>query len=343
MTKKKQVRMSNKAVKGRYSLTAEEQRFIMLVISQIQPEDEDFKDYKLHISDIAEACEAKKKHSRFKDFAKKLMGRVIQIDEQDEILTMNWFSHIKYIKGTGVIECSISPMLKPYLLKLQNRYTSANLEHLLKFKSKYASRLYLVLKADYGAQYKPTLEIEYGVGDMAKKFDLPEAYKKRYSDFKSYFLLPCLKEINEITDLTIDYEEIKPSRKIEAIKFTVSSKESSKNQQSRSLDQRLSDTVESLLGAHGVTPYKMQYINTWGLDVGYIRKVVKYIPPNDLDHIINDMLMSNYDAMASKKAVFISKCEAHIKDNYTEQQATINLDDLNAHLDEAIKRGNILI
>ena len=48
------VTKSNELIEARYKLTLYEQRLILLLISIIQPDDDDFIDYELHVSVFAE-------------------------------------------------------------------------------------------------------------------------------------------------------------------------------------------------------------------------------------------------------------------------------------------------
>ena len=59
---KKNLVISNSLINSKYSLTKEEQSIIYLVISQIDKEDENFKDYKISILDLEKITG--KKHNR---------------------------------------------------------------------------------------------------------------------------------------------------------------------------------------------------------------------------------------------------------------------------------------
>lgn len=322
--------LSNTIVKGRYELTKQEQSLIYLLIAQINKGDEDFKTYKITVRDLDGLSQTTHNRKRVKELQLSIMKKPIFITKTKVV---NWFSCIEALENESALLVRFDKDLKPYLLQLKSEFTKAELPTLLSFTSKYSSRLFLLLKSDFERQYKQKKVFNYAIDYLLTAFEMPDSYSKKYSNFKDKFLLSTLDEINEKTAFTVDYKEKKSGRKITSIDFIISEKITA--------IEKPRDTVESLLIAHGIGKSKIAYMLTWGLDVGYIRKVIKYIKRDDLEYIVGDMLMSNYDAMASKKAVFISKCEAWIKDNYTEQQATINLDDLAKHIDEAIKNGNM--
>ncbi len=53
MNKTSLISKSNDLIEARYKLSLNEQRLIILLISIIQPDDDDFHDYDLHVSEFA--------------------------------------------------------------------------------------------------------------------------------------------------------------------------------------------------------------------------------------------------------------------------------------------------
>lgn len=234
MNLNKDVSMSNlMATKGRYLLTKEEQNFIYLMISQINKNDKEFTEYQIHISDLENAELTQKQYGRYREFAKSLLSKVITIENDKEILSANWFSSLRYIKGTGIIKAKISDDMRPYLLELKDQFVKAKLPVLLSFKSKYSSRLYMYLKSIHGLATSkidlPKVIKKIFISDLIKHFELPKSYNQ-YSNFKDKFLLNSLEEINEKTDLDIQYKELKTGRKITSIEFYISKKQQSEEQ-----------------------------------------------------------------------------------------------------------------
>jgi len=231
--------LANQLVKGRYQLTKEEQNFIYLMVSQINKDDTKFTEYQIHIKELENAELTQKQYGRYREFAKSLLSKVITIEDEKEILTANWFSSLKYIKGTGIIKAKISDDLKPYLLQLKKEFVQAKLPTLLQFNSKYSSRLFLLLKSDFDRQrkHKQNLFVVYDIEDLNKNFELPKSYATYYRNFKEKFLLKALEEINEKTDLHIDYFERKTGRKITSIEFCISHKEKTESQLRKEIEE----------------------------------------------------------------------------------------------------------
>ncbi|MBK2044851.1 replication initiation protein [Allofrancisella guangzhouensis] len=216
----------NKLIKGRYNLSREEQNFIYLMVSQINKDDTDFFEYKIHISELESRELTQKNYKQYREFAQGLVGKTITIEDDKEILTTAWFSSLKYTKGTGQITAKFDPNLRPLLLELKEEFVQAKLPTLLQFKSKYSSRLYLFLKSEYDRQksYKSNLYIQYEVKYLHKMFEMPQCYLDRYSKFKDMFLNKGIEEINEITNLDVTFKEEKTGRKITSITFCIKEK-----------------------------------------------------------------------------------------------------------------------
>jgi plasmid replication initiation protein len=130
------VTQANELVESRYNLTMGEQRLIFTMISRIQPEDEDFKPYRISLGELAEFLGIDKNHiyADCKKITKKLLEKVVEIQELGRLLQTHWVSSADYIDGTGVVNLTFDPLLKPYLLQLKGNFTSSKLDMLLSFK-----------------------------------------------------------------------------------------------------------------------------------------------------------------------------------------------------------------
>ena len=144
----------------------------------------------------------------------------------------------------GIFTVKFNSDLKKYLKNLHQQYTILQLPTMLSFKSAYSFRLYEVLSAKcYYPKGKERednyfkvsfslseLKLEMGVvnanldsvqrvlrGTENPDYDKaversPEKQFNRWSDFKTRVLDVARKEINEISDMDVDYEPIKQGR-----------------------------------------------------------------------------------------------------------------------------------
>lgn len=216
------VTQANELVESRYNLSLGEQRLIFTMISRIQPQDEDFKPYLISLSELAEFLGIDKNHiySDCKKITKKLLEKVVEIQEPGRLLQTHWVSSADYIDGTGAVKLTFDPLLKPYLLQLKGNFTSSKLDILLSFKSQYTMRMYGLLK-----QYERLKGREIELQLLRQMLGIRTDQYKLYADFKRNIIESTQKEINSKADLSFEFEEIKHSRRVGAIRFHITAKQ----------------------------------------------------------------------------------------------------------------------
>ncbi|ASF47093.1 replication initiation protein [Methylovulum psychrotolerans] len=212
------VTQSNQLVEARYNLPLAEQRLILTMISRIQPDDEDFKPYCISVGELAEFLGVDKAsaYRECKKTTENLLKRVVNIDETDGLLQIGWVSSAKYVDGSGEVNLSFDPLLKPYLLKLKGNFTSSKLEMLLSFKSQYTIRIYTLLK-----QYEKLKEREFDLEFLREVLGLRPDQYQLYADFKRFILVAVQKELTQKSDLYFNFEEIKGGRRVTAIRLLI--------------------------------------------------------------------------------------------------------------------------
>lgn len=112
------VRKGNDLINARHELNVNENRLILLTLTEIQPGDEDFKPYRIRISDFIDLTGKTNKamYDRARQITKSLMGKVFEIPQENGHLQVAFLSRARYERGKGYVELSFDPALKPYLL-----------------------------------------------------------------------------------------------------------------------------------------------------------------------------------------------------------------------------------
>ncbi|MGR6001768.1 replication initiation protein [Bacillus cereus] len=110
------------------------------------------------------------------------------------------------------------PLLKPFLLELNNKFTSYRLGNIIKLKSVYSIRIYELLK-----QYEIVKERTISLETLRYFIDALNIYPN-YANFKQRILHSVQKEINSNTDISFEFKEIKKGKKVYKIKFYILSK-----------------------------------------------------------------------------------------------------------------------
>jgi len=211
---------SNKLIEAKYKLTLNEQRLILLMVSMIKPEDEEFKSIRIRVQDLKEILELQRKdlYKEIPKITRKLMSRILEIKdiEKNKLLQIGWLSSAEYLFGEGVVELSFDPKLKPYLLKLKKAFTIYNLQSVLKLRSSYAIRLYELLK-----QYETIGTRKFEVNELKEILGIGKTEYKLYGDFKRRVILPAQKELKNKTDIYFDFKEVKRGRKVVELIFYI--------------------------------------------------------------------------------------------------------------------------
>jgi plasmid replication initiation protein len=226
INKKAIATIHNNLIQARHKLSLEEIRLMDTIISFIQPEDEDFKVYKIPVSIFKDVYGEQRKD--IYDVAKRtvegLLSKPIKIESVNSkgkrVFEMfNFISYGKYEEGQGVFYVSISPQFKPYLLKLKEFFTKIPIKYTYILRSRYAIRLYELLK-----QYEETGFRVDKIEDLREMLGVEENEYPRFVDFERWVLKKGIKEINEKTDLKVSYTKKKTGRKITHIEFEINSK-----------------------------------------------------------------------------------------------------------------------
>ena len=215
------VTQSNKLVEARYNLPLGELRLILTMIARIQPEDADFKEYRINVREFADFLGIDKNsvYREFHKIQKSIVSRVLVFFEEDGPLAVGWVSSAKYLEKEGAVLLCFDPKLKPYLLQLKGNFTSSKLDMLLSFKSQYTMRVYNLLK-----QYENLKERQFEVDTLREILGIRKDQYILYSNFKKDILEATKKELQSKSDLYFEFDEIKHGRKVGAIRFHIFTK-----------------------------------------------------------------------------------------------------------------------
>jgi plasmid replication initiation protein len=207
----------NSLVVSRYNLSLAEQKFILQVVSMIEKDDEDFKDYEVKVTDYLDLIKSNSDNMYIilKNFADSLLKKPLHIPQKDGgFFACNWFAGLKYESKRGILKCSFHPVLKPFLLRLKKNFTAYKLKNILQLSSKYSIRLYEIMKC-----YEHLGQIAIKLDDFKKMLSIPDKYK--YGHIKNRILKPLQREFLKYTDISYSFKEMKKQRKVEAICFTI--------------------------------------------------------------------------------------------------------------------------
>lgn len=125
-----------------------------------------------------------------------------------------WVDKIGYIDDLGCVELVFASDVIPLITRLEARYTEYELKQVVGLQSEYAIRLYeLIIQWRSVGKTNPISLIE-----LREKLGLVDEYK-RIEAFKRRVLDLAVKQINEHTDITVEYEQHKQGRVIMGFTF----------------------------------------------------------------------------------------------------------------------------
>jgi len=210
--------------KGRHKLSAREQKCILYAISKIKPDDSVFQEYTFDFSDFYKLCGFRKEsYTEFKSMLKGLRDKSWWVETAPgEKTTVSWFNKVKIRDKTNSVTIRFDDDMMPYLLKLVEQdefYTHYELRYVLTLRSQYAIRLYELLKSYQKNNHHWFFEID----ELKELLDC-EKYVD-FAQFRRKVLQTAVKEINERTDIDVEWDVEKERRKVTRVKFYMTKKD----------------------------------------------------------------------------------------------------------------------
>lgn len=249
----RKIRKANELIqKSRFSLSLQQQKIVLYLISQIHPQDEDFKLYEFEIAEFCRVCGIEadngKNYIDLKEQIKKIADKSLWVYLADGRETLvRWIEKPYIEEGTGKISIRLDKDMKPFLLQLKEKYTTYELIWTLHFKSKYTIRLYELIKSIHFNELQTYTKV-YPIEEIKKLLDA-ETYKT-YQTFKTRVLIPSIGEINRYSEKNISYEPICQGKKVIAIELTISTKDAMEM-------LRIRSEVEKEMGTDQITLWEL--------------------------------------------------------------------------------------
>ena len=202
--------------KSRYDLSAQQQKILLSMISKIKPEDEASQTYTFEIKEFCQLCNIDWTSGSNYDAIKQALYNIdkqivwVKQPEKKRETRLRWLNELYINEGSGEIVFSFHQDMFPYLLDLRDKYTQYSLINVLPMRSKYAIRLYELLKSYDGVWNIVTIPVD------TLKMRLDAQNYTKFKDFRVYALEKALEEINKYTDLEVSYE----AKKINSRSYT---------------------------------------------------------------------------------------------------------------------------
>ena len=216
------LKMSNRLIEGRYNLTPVEQKVLIAMAAVISKNTKEFDKVKIRVKDLIEFCEIEETngYKLVKSATKQLLKRTLEIQYANgDWFGTHWLQSAYYKHKDAVIEYEIDKNLKDDFLNLYKAYLATPAKLLIKFDNRYTPRLYNLLKKMIKVK-----DFEYEIEYFCDRFMLPESYRNKHTHFEKKFMKVCVDEINDKSDIFVEYKYIKEGRSYTNIHFSVTLK-----------------------------------------------------------------------------------------------------------------------
>ena len=212
------VKKDNTLVTAAYALGLAEQRMVLLAAATANSGNDPLSGLTLSAEQYAAAYKVTKQtaYEALKEACETLFERRITLYQNDKKTMTRWVSFVTYKEGEGAVELGFSPVIMPLFNNLQERFTVYALEQIADLTSIHAVRLYELLIQWRSTLKTPFFELE----KFRETLGIEPSEYPRMTNFKQKVLDVAVKQINERTDILVQYEQHKKGRKIIGFSFS---------------------------------------------------------------------------------------------------------------------------
>lgn len=223
---------SNKLINASYYLTLSEIRLLDLALSELS----DYEECEKHITTLPEFVEVRAEqyaevygvsmdtaYSALQEASEQLFGRYFTYQVRSEKYPSHfeerkarWVQEIGYINGKGAVTLSFTKSLVELAGRLKGSFSRYHLCQKAPLTSIYAHRLYEMMM-QWRLSAKEVPYVTYW--DLRNRFEIKEDEYERVANFKARVLDPAVKQINDLTDINVSYEQAKEGRTIVGFVF----------------------------------------------------------------------------------------------------------------------------
>ena len=216
----------NALINASYYLSLVEQRLLLLGIVEARDNQSQNNEFTIHVNSYINAfgVDDSTAYLSIKDACKHLKKReftfIRVVNGVSEKVESYWVQSVAYAENSSYVKIRFTDDVMPLITKLEKHFTSYQLEKVKDLTSIYAIRLYELL-----ISWKQTKKVELSLTDLRLKLGIEASEYQKMVNFKARVLDLAVSQINEHTDITAKYEQVKTGRQITGFKFSFRQKE----------------------------------------------------------------------------------------------------------------------
>ena len=216
----------NALIQASYTLDLVEQRLMLLAIMEARETGKGIAPdslLQIHAHSYAEHFDVNKEtaYTVMKDASKGLFDRYVTYHDKnpktgkDRSFHCRWVDKIGYEKETGIVYLRFTHDVVPLITRLEQQFTSYDIEQISNLNSAYAIRLYELLIQWRSVGKTPLFDLQ----QFRQQLGVEPVQYKTMSNFKKYVLDFAVQQVNEHTDITVKYDQHKQGRVITGFTF----------------------------------------------------------------------------------------------------------------------------
>jgi len=226
----------NVLIDASYNLDMVEQRLILLAIVEARETGKGISHdtlLQVHASSYINQFHVEK-HTAYKvlrEAAKTIFSRYVTYHDinsetgKERTFHVRWVDKIGYEQDSGLVFLRFSQDVVPLITRLEANFTSYEIQQISSLTSAYAIRLYEVLIKWRSTSKTPMMMLS----DLRGKLGVENNEYEMMSDFKKRVLDIAIDQINEHTDIIVNYEQHKAGRVITGFTFSLKQKKQPKD------------------------------------------------------------------------------------------------------------------
>jgi len=217
------VAKANDLVRARHSFSTVEQRIFVMMVAQLEKGMEEFPMQEVPVRDVCDVSDVDPSnlYRRIDEITDRLLEQFVEVRIEDEdgretgFRKYSCFTVCEYDRGSGAVRAKFSSEMRPFLLKLKERFTLYLVTVFLRLRSKYSTQIYELLK-----MRQQLRRHRMSVDEFRHSLGLEDKYE-RFSSLKKRVIEQARKELKEKADIYFTYNVIRDGRTPKKIEFYI--------------------------------------------------------------------------------------------------------------------------
>lgn len=238
---------SNDLIDASYKLNTQAQKLIIACLASVDSRGDIPKKTTITVQEYSQIMGINSKNA-YRDLYKAadcLFEAEITIKQEGNRSRLRWVQEsVQSSAGEGSVTLEWSDKVLKYISNLKTRFTSYDFDEIAKLKSSHSIRIYEMLM-----RFKSTGERLISLDDFKCSLGIVDKYKD-YKDLNKRVISPALKEINNLTNVSVKMKKITERRAVKSLKFTftINRQEALPDEKlaTESTDAKYSDEFETL-------------------------------------------------------------------------------------------------